>query len=120
MTLCSFPPPKIFTNAILHSRDITNLIRDTESHERALFTLAALEQGPNKFGTNAARRSTVYGPNGTAGAVGRQPGQRSAVAALLAGDLGNQIRRQAVRENGNRTEPDVNALLDGAAKLCGV
>ncbi|KFY34136.1 hypothetical protein V495_08206, partial [Pseudogymnoascus sp. VKM F-4514 (FW-929)] len=34
-----FPPPKIFTNALLASHDITALIRDTEPHERALFSV---------------------------------------------------------------------------------
>ena len=36
---CSFPPPKIFTNALLANHDITSLIRDTEAHERALFSV---------------------------------------------------------------------------------
>lgn len=35
----SFQRPKAFTNALLQPHDITSLIRDTESHERALFSV---------------------------------------------------------------------------------
>ncbi|KAK5678894.1 hypothetical protein LTS10_008549 [Elasticomyces elasticus] len=85
----SFPQPKIFTNALLHTSDITALIRDTEAHERALFHLAPPPL-PSKAAdftgsvisapAPTARRATGYG-----GGV-RQP-KSKAVAAVLGGDL---------------------------------
>lgn len=121
-----FPPPKIFTNALLHFHDITALIRDTEAHERALFTLAAPEHESRLSTANAARRSTVHGLNGAAQAyrngtaLPRGQRQGSAVARLLGGELGEQIRKEGSKEGKDRGEVDVNLLLKGAEKLCGV
>jgi hypothetical protein len=124
----SFPQPKIFTNALLRQHDITTLIRDTEAHERALFTVPKPEQN---------RRSTVFPANNTIpGALGgpnavRGPRRNTAVAAVLGGNLVEQIKRGGgggagsafgYREGGGRDkgEIDVNVLLEGAEKLCGV
>ncbi|KAK5725528.1 hypothetical protein LTR15_003716 [Elasticomyces elasticus] len=116
----SFPQPKIFTNALLHTLDITALIRDTEAHERALFHLASPPL-PGKAGDFAgsvtaraptARRATGYG-----GGV-RQP-KSKAVAAVLGGDLYRKTRR-AEDAGGNRQGIDVEVLLEGAEKLGGV
>ena len=113
-----FPAPKIFTNSLLHSHDITALIRDTEAHERALFTLETSAQH--------ARRSTVHGVNGnidpyTNGAgIVRNPRHGSAVATILGGELGEQIRKESSKESKERGELDVPLLLRGAEKLCGV
>ena len=110
-----FPPPKIFTNALLHSHDITALIRDTEAHERALFSLAASEKN-----ARSSRRTTVFGPNGAGNNFSQSHRQKSAVATLLGGDLAEQVRRQGAIEASERGEVDVNVLLKGAEKLCGI
>lgn len=124
----SFPGPSRFTNALLYTRDITSLIRDTEQHERALFHLAppslpanptlsdSLSLPPHVFAsapgvsTQANRRATVYGT--------RQP-KNKAVAAVLGGDLYRKTRREegTAREKG---DVDVEVLLAGAEKLAAV
>jgi hypothetical protein len=117
-----FQGPKIFTNALLSTHDITALIRDTEAHERALFHLAPPPlpmKGPNSDAAastaNTAvpaskRRATVYGGP-------RQP-KNKAVAAVLGGDLYNKTRApEGSRQKG---EVDVEALLRGAEKLAAV
>lgn len=129
ISLCSnsiaelpFQGPKIFTNALLSSHDITALIRDTEAHERALFHLAppplpTSNSNPD-FATSAAssvaqtsqRRATVYGGP-------RQP-KNKAVAAVLGGDLYNKTRApETTRQKG---DINVEALLQGAEKLAAV
>ncbi|KAI1385454.1 DASH complex, subunit Spc34 [Hypoxylon trugodes] len=126
-----FPPPKIFTNALLANDDITSLIRDTEAHERALFSvppppppsIAPKEPEPPK---QSSRRQTVFnvasGEVTTSGSnTGRNAGaprRHTAVAAVLGGDLHEQIRRSERR--GGKDDVDVEILLKGAEKLCGV
>lgn len=130
ISLCSnsiaelpFQGPKIFTNALLSTHDITALIRDTEAHERALFHLAppplpTKPSNPDFASTAAAsttaapahRRATVYGGP-------RQP-KNKAVAAVLGGDLYARTRApDSMRQKG---EIDVEALLHGAEKLAAV
>lgn len=115
-----FPPTKIFTNALLHSHDITALIRDTEAHERALFKLAVCDDDQRPRTSGLTRRTTVHGLNGTGNNFSQSHRQRSAVATLLGGDLGEQIRKQGAKDTGERSEVDVNVLLKGAEKLCGI
>lgn len=50
----------------------------------------------------------------------RNPRQGSAVSTLLGGELGEQIRKENLREGKERGEIDVDLLLRGAQKLCGV
>ncbi|KAI0023432.1 DASH complex, subunit Spc34 [Xylariomycetidae sp. FL0641] len=125
-----FPPPKIFTNALLSNHDITSLIRDTEAHERALFSVppppppasAPPQEEPKKH----SRRQTVFnvasGEVTTSGSnTGRgagAPRRHTAVAAVLGGNLHDQIRRSERR--GGKDDVDVEMLLRGAEKLCGV
>lgn len=125
-----FPKPKIFTNALLSSHDITSLIRDTETHERALFSVppppppaASQDPAPPKA---SSRRQTVFNVASgevttSGGATGRNvgaPRRHTAVAAVLGGDLHDQIRKS---ERGwNKDNVDVEMLLRGAEKLCGV
>ncbi|KAF2402254.1 DASH complex, subunit Spc34 [Trichodelitschia bisporula] len=128
ITLCSvsiaelsFPPPKIFTNALLHPHDITTLIRDTEAHERALFSVPPPEP--------ASKRRTTLFPE-TPGP--RAPRRNTAVAAVLGGDLVDRIRRGGGGGAGSglgysipnpgreRGEVDVEVLLEGAERLCAV
>ncbi|KAK3990897.1 DASH complex subunit Spc34 [Cladorrhinum sp. PSN332] len=125
-----FPPPKIFTNALLSSPDITSLIRDTEAHERALFSVPPPPPNPNptpdhpiptSTKSSSSRRQTVF--NVTAGEVttGGPPSsttrRNTAVAAVLGGDLHSQITRP---KPGGGGEVDIEVLLQGAEKLCGV
>jgi hypothetical protein len=112
----TFPPPRIFTNALLKSHDITQLIRDTEVHERALFTVP---EPPRE-----SRRATVL-PGSLPGQIGgingmgvTGPRRNTAVAAVLGGKLVERIRKGG--GVGRSGEVDVDVLLEGAEKLCGV
>ncbi|KAI9843561.1 MAG: hypothetical protein M1837_006237 [Sclerophora amabilis] len=128
-----FPPPKIFTNALLHPHDITALIRDTESHERALFSVPS----EHELSETTDRRNTGFNPKN--GATNRAraanpstlPRRDTAVAAVLGGDMVERIRRggggrigagvnYGAGETGDRGEVDVEVLLKGAERLCGV
>lgn len=116
-----FPPPKIFTNALLHSHDITALIRDTESHERALFS-----QAPSKHESSVPHRNTIHSAKDQGEAflrdsgLMRRPRHGTAAATLLGGDLGEQLQRENLAEPKGRGEVDVELLLRGAERLCGI
>ncbi|KAI1207638.1 DASH complex, subunit Spc34 [Annulohypoxylon truncatum] len=125
-----FPPPKIFTNALLVNDDITSLIRDTEPHERALFSVPpppppGTSQNPEPP-TQSSRRQTVFNvasgevttSGGNTGRNAGAPRRHTAVAAVLGGGLHEQIRRSERR--GGKDDIDVEILLKGAEKLCGV
>jgi hypothetical protein len=128
--LYRFPPPKIFTNSLLSNHDITSLIRDTETHERALFSVPpppppATSQNPDPP-KQSSRRQTVFnvasgevttsGPSAARSAGA--PRRHTAVAAVLGGDLNDEIRRS---ERGrNKDNVDVETLLKGAERLCSV
>lgn len=141
-----FPPPRIFTNALLSTHDITALIRDTEAHERALFSVpppppqpqqpqkqanAGEPAGADEVAGNAGkkRRQTVFNvaagevttgpPPGTGGRSAGGARRNTAVAAVLGGDLHSQITR-AGRHRGADGEVDIEVLLRGAEKLCRV
>lgn len=125
LPLYSFPSPKIFTNALLAPHDITALIRDTEPHERALFsvppppppsTSQAYYADPK---ASTSRRQTVFNVTSgeivaSANATSRVPRRNTAVAAVLGADLNTEIRRN---ENQPKGEMDVEVLLRGAEKL---
>ncbi len=129
----SFQPPKMFTNALLRSHDITALIRDTEAHERALFSLASPTDLPSARdqNDNPARQSTIFSidgnPRNTTGFF-QVPRKNTAVAAVLGGDMAGRLRRESARaaqdsqrrEGKHKGEIDVGLLLDGAEKLCGI
>lgn len=126
-----FPPAKIFTNALLSNHDITSLIRDTEAHERALFSVppppppVTATVPPAENTKQSSRRQTVFnvasGEVTTAASAGRgaAPRRNTAVAAVLGGDLHEQIRKSE-RRGSSKGEVDVEVLLRGAEKLCGV
>ncbi|KAH6677371.1 DASH complex subunit Spc34 [Halenospora varia] len=120
-----FPPPKIFTNALLSTPDITSLIRDTEPHERALFSVPPPPPPPssssNQFSesiTNKNRRQTVF--NVAGGEVSTNPGtggsrvprRNTAVAAVLGQELHGEVRRTE-----GKGEIDIEVLLRGVEKL---
>ncbi|UKZ76266.1 hypothetical protein TrVFT333_003965 [Trichoderma virens FT-333] len=126
-----FPPPKIFTNALLSNHDITALIRDTEAHERALFSVpppppaTAAATKPSKAVESEIkpknRRQTVFnvasGEVTTGPTTRGAPHRRTAVAAVLGGEMHDQLRRG---ETDRKGDLDVEILLRGAEKLCGV
>ncbi|KAK3400497.1 DASH complex subunit Spc34 [Sordaria brevicollis] len=131
-----FPPPKIFTNALLSNHDITSLIRDTEAHERALFSVPppppkATTQAPDPP-KPANRRQTIFNvaggevttgpPANSTRSTGPSTRRNTAVAAVLGGDLHAQITRRNPSGNGGGQggELDIEVLLRGAEKLCTV
>jgi len=127
----TFPKPKMFANALLGNHDITTLIRDTDTHERALFSVPP--PPPPKAQDPSRRRTTVFqNPQGANAEAVRAPRRNTAVAAVLGKELVEKIRRgggggagtgigyqayERGRENGG---VDVEVLLEGAEKLCGV
>ena len=102
------------------------MIRDTEAHERALFTIESETQSSRPSTAGAAHRITTHGSNGNTDSftqghgIFRNPRQDSAVARILGGELGEQIRKENAKEGKERGEMDVNLLLRGAEKLCGI
>jgi hypothetical protein len=104
------------------------LIRDTEAHERALFSVPpppppVASQKPDP--KPSSRRQTVF--NVASGEVTTGPpttraGPRrnTAVAAVLGGDLHDQLRRGETSASGSKGDVDVEVLLRGAEKLCSV
>src|SRR5436190_4960575 len=86
----SFPPPKIFANALLQAHDITALIRDTEVHERALFSIDPSTKPTQRQST---RRGTIYptesGGESMASRIYSAKNNRnqSAVARVLGGGM---------------------------------
>ena len=92
--------------AILRSTHITSLIRDTESHERILFTVPS------------APSHTAPGPS-----TARAPRRNTAVAAMLGKDMVDQLRKGGAGGVGGGIggvatgEVDVGLLLKGAETL---
>jgi len=107
---------------MLNTNDITALIRDTESHERALFSIASKEE----YGPSAKdRRSTVFNVEKDGRRVTQMPAPRknTAVASILGGDLAERIRREQGDDRARegtvqKDHLNVNLLLKGAEKLC--
>ena len=105
----------------MQPHDITALIRDTESHERALFSLA-----PSDRDAAVSRRGPIHPSQSHeqsflhgSGLV-RRPKHGSAAAALLGGELGEQIQREGSKDAKERDGVDVELLLKGAESLCSV
>ena len=129
LTPASFPPPKIFTKALLGNHEITNLIRDTEAHEWALFSLTA-EPPTSSSSRKSTRRGTLfYGEDN--GSINRkstfnlhEPRKHSAVARVLGGEMLHEIQQSRSlaksQNNGVVGSVNVEALLRGAEKLCAV
>lgn len=116
LTPPSFPPPKIFTNALLSTPDITSLIRDTEPHERALFSvppppLHVTSSTPYPDPKPTSRRQTVFNVaqgEVTAGTTtgSRAPRRNTAVAAVLGTELHSEVRKTE-----GKGEIDIEVLL---------
>lgn len=112
---CSFPPARPFTNALLHNPEITALIRDTEPHERGLFSLDPNFRKGVETSTSRSQGADTASRRNTAYSHGQS--QSSAVARVLGNDMLRQIRssnRDGVRGRG----VDLEVLLQGAEKLC--
>jgi hypothetical protein len=120
-----FPPPRIFTTALLGSHDITALIRDTEAHERALFQVDPSSKAHGH--KRAARRGTMFPaePENESMASriysARNNRNQSAVAKVLGHDMMEEIKRSAgTSTRGPRGEVNIEVLLRGAEILCNV
>ncbi|KAL1998524.1 hypothetical protein VTN02DRAFT_6015 [Thermoascus thermophilus] len=119
-----FPPSKIFTNALLRSHDITALIRDTESHERALFSIDSSTKSLKSSQRLAMRRGTVCPAEVHESLAGRTYSARnnrnqSAVARVLGAGLMEEIQRSGgTSARPPRGEINVEVLLRGAEILC--
>ncbi|TKX21745.1 putative DASH complex subunit Spc34 [Elsinoe australis] len=122
-----FPKPKQFENSLLSQHDITALIRDTEIHERALFSIAPPPFPAKQDQTNFSG-STISGRPSVAPNASRAPKRNTAVAAVLGRDLFRKVREadgsSATTSYGSRNrakgEIDVEVLLQGASRLCDV
>ena len=123
--LLRFLPPKIFTNAILGNHEITSLIRDTEPHERALFSIdpnARVLPAQRRY----KRRTTTFASdeNKAPTSFNAIPRKQSAVSRVLGPDMLHEI--ESYRENATKKKStstggvDVEILLRGAEKLCAV
>lgn len=125
----TFAGPQIFANALLKSHEITTLIRDTEAHERALFTVTQPAPPPRAIDPSgrARRRTVVPEPlppqhhhHRHAGPDSRLPRRNTAVAAVLGGDLMQRLRGRNSAVGRADGDLDVETLLEGAEKLCRV
>ncbi|KAL3454047.1 DASH complex subunit Spc34 [Aspergillus insuetus] len=121
-----FPPPRMFTNALLGPHDITALIRDTEAHERALFQSDPIVKSSNSQ-RRATRRATQFQTEVEAESMAsriysaRNNRNQSAVARVLGSDMMEEIKRSARSSgNGPRGEVNIDVLLKGAEILCNV
>ncbi|OQE37304.1 hypothetical protein PENCOP_c010G00800 [Penicillium coprophilum] len=121
-----FPPPRIFTSALLGSHDITALIRDTEAHERALFQV---DPSTKAHGSQrrATRRGTMFPAETERESMAsriysaRDNRNQSAVARVLGHDMMEEIKRSAgTSARGPRGEVNIEVLLQGAEILCNV
>ncbi|KAJ6157314.1 hypothetical protein N7470_004906 [Penicillium chermesinum] len=94
-----FPSPRIFTNALLGSHDITALIRDTEAHERALFQVDPTSK-PHAS-RRATRRTTTFAAEPEKESMAsrihsaRNNRNQSAVARVLGSDMMEEIKKSA-------------------------
>ncbi|KAM5442444.1 hypothetical protein MferCBS31731_002322 [Microsporum ferrugineum] len=120
----SFPPPKPFVNALLGQHDITTLIRDTEAHERALFSV----DNTTKSHRRATRRGTMFVAETERESMisriyaVRDRTNNSAVARVLGGDMMDAIKRSTAATSDRTAKGglDVEVLLRGAEMLCNV
>ncbi|ERF70762.1 hypothetical protein EPUS_05114 [Endocarpon pusillum Z07020] len=120
-----FPPPKIFTNALLGNHEITTLIRDTEPHERALFSVDPYAKNlPAQ--RRSHRRTTAFSSDEKGGHAlfNAGPRKQSAVARVLGSHMLQEIEatrgHASNQKSGRSGGVNVEVLLKGAEKLCAV
>jgi len=104
-----FPPPKIFTNALLGDHEITTLIRDTEAHERALFSFDPGVKSTHVNGHDVLGRKSGY--------RNTPPARQSAVTRILGKEMLQEIRAASGHAARSRDGVNVEILLRGAEKL---
>ena len=121
-----FPRPRVFTNALLGSHDITALIRDTEIHERALFQVSPFikDHGSHQ---RTSRRGTTFSADSENESMAtriysaRNNGCQSAVARVLGPNMMEEIKRSmSTSAGGSRGVVNIEVLLRGAEILCDV
>jgi hypothetical protein len=118
LTPFRFAPPKIFTNALLNNPEITTLIRDTEPHERALFSFDPSATGKIGHQSAALVQGRQNGPHGRKSvAPATHPIKQSAVSRALGSEMLREIRQSSTARHGG---VNVDVLLRGAEKLCEV
>lgn len=113
-----FPSPKQFTTALLGAHDITSLIRDTEIHERALFSIAPPTSTSSGAGISfapAAPPPPSSRQSLAPAALAKRNNNTGAVAAVLGKDLFLRVR-----DTSKPGDLDVQTLLEGASRLCAV
>lgn len=121
-----FPPPRIFTNSLLNSPDITALIRDTEAHERALFQIDPAAKSSNPSQRRATRRGTTFQPEPEKESMASQiyaaknNRHQSTVARVLGSDMMEEIKRSTGTSSRGPREVNIEVLLKGAEILCNV
>lgn len=92
------------------------MLRDTDAHERALFTVSASQAAPTEKSHPMNHRKSTAGP----------PRRNTAVHAVLGGDMIEQLRRGGGGGAGggiggvSTGEVDVELLLHGVEKLTSV
>ncbi|KAK5061033.1 hypothetical protein LTR84_007574 [Exophiala bonariae] len=116
-----FPPPKSFTNALLGQHEITTLIRDTEPHERALFSI---DPSAISRSTQSGSARHPLAENATHGRKSMlpsaQPVKQSAVTRLLGSEMLREIRQSTSNSARSQERVNIEVLLRGAEKLCQV
>ncbi|KAI1939360.1 hypothetical protein LOZ66_002672 [Ophidiomyces ophidiicola] len=106
-----FPPPKLFVNALLGSHDITALIRDTEAHERALFSTDPASKSSHR---RATRRGTMFAAEAEKETMisriysVKNRRNQSAVAQVLGGDMMEAIRQIASVPPNQSSRKEIN------------
>jgi hypothetical protein len=108
----------------LNTDDITALIRDTEAHERALFSVDPSAKSSQR---RATRRGTIYPTEGPGESMAsriysaRNNRNQSAVARVLGVDMMEEIKKSTgTSARAPRGEINVEVLLKGAEILCNV
>ncbi|KAJ9316192.1 hypothetical protein DTO271D3_3461 [Paecilomyces variotii] len=122
-----FPPPRMFTTALLSPHEITALIRDTEAHERALFSIDPAAKPLKSGQRRMTRRGTMFPGEGEGESMAsriyaaRNNRNQSAVARVLGTDMMEEIKRSTgTSTRAPRGEVNVEVLLRGAEILCNV
>lgn len=89
---------------MLHNQEITLLIRDTEPHERGLFSVDPSIKSGRDY-SNDSRRKTGH----------NEPSHSSAIARVLGGDMLRKLQSSSTSHRSRGV--DVEVLLQGAEKL---
>lgn len=113
-----FPSPRIFTNAILGDHEITTLIRDTEPHEQALFSvnLNASAKSSRPSTTRALGEDNPFHARKSLFPAS-QSSKQSIITRLLGHEMLQEIRQSTSNTSRAQNGVSVEILLRGAEKL---